>query len=165
MRIHHHIGRVLAGGLVACGLAAAATMSPGVASARTGSPAAAAATTVPRVTSVFFNGVSGGTTSPTITVLGSGFGTRPLGHPDTCGPYSGDYYGPNFYFWDDNSDWAAGLSSDCVGIVISSWTPTEIVFTFGSAYGPNADWTLRNGDAFAFRVRSFMRGGIVDGLS
>jgi hypothetical protein len=166
MRTRHHLPLLLAGGLLTFGLAAAATVAPAEASADTGSPAAPAVTTsLPHVASVVFNGVSGGSASPTITVTGTGFGTEPTGHPDTCSTYTGDYYNQNFYFWDDTTYWESGLSGDCIGIVISSWTADKIVFGFGSGYGTGPDYSMYNGDNYALKVRSFMWGGVVNGLS
>jgi hypothetical protein len=131
-------------------------------------PAAALAvtTTLPRVTSVAFTGVSGGSAAPTITVTGTGFGAKPAGQPDhACGGgYTGDYYGPNFYFWDDTGYWESGLVGDCIGMDISSWTAHQIVFSFGSAFG-QPGYLMHNDDNYALKIRSFMYGGTVTGLS
>jgi hypothetical protein len=128
--------------------------------------APAATTTLPRVASVVFTGVSGGSTAPTITVNGTGFGAKPAGQPDQAcgGTYTGDYYGPNFYFWDDTGYWESGLVGDCIGMVVSSWTSHQIVFSFGSAYG-QPSYLMHNNDNYALKVKSLLYGGTVTGLS
>jgi hypothetical protein len=150
--------------MVAAAAGALAASLAGPASAQATAPAAAS---LPRVTSVVFTGASGGTTAPTITVTGTGFGARPPGQPDhACGgTFTGDYYGPNFYFWDDTPYWESGLIGDCIGITVSSWTTHQIVFSFGSAYGTQPSYTMRNGDNYALKIRSLLQGGTVNGLS
>jgi hypothetical protein len=118
------------------------------------------------VTSVVFTGVSGGSAAPTITVTGTGFGAKPAGQPDQAcgGTYTGDYYGPSFYFWDDTPYWESGLIGDCIGMAVSSWTSHQIVFSFGSAYG-QPGYLMHPNDNYALKIRSFRYGGTVSGLS
>jgi hypothetical protein len=105
-----------------------------------------------------------GTASPTITVTGSGFSSRPVGNPGTnCGG-TGDWYGTKFYFWEDTEYWEAGLSGDCIGIVIDSWSSHSIVFGFGNTFG-TPGFTISNGDNYAFDLRTLLVGGVVSGLS
>ena len=99
--------------------------------------------------------IAGTEASPVITVNGSGFGADPsaLGtaEPDACGPYSGDDYADNFNFSDDTNTWTAGQGpGDCIGVLFSSYSNTQIVFTLGSFYG--GSFNLGTGDAFTMNV-------------
>jgi hypothetical protein len=118
---------------------------------------------------------SGSTSSPTITVSGSGFGTEPAATPDADGCYpnlsnQGDTFGTKFYFIQDNLPWEAGYAKkghqSCIGINVSSWSSTNIVFSFGAAYGlDNGQFVLANGNNFGLNVKGFVWGGLVSGLS
>ena len=113
---------------------------------------ATAAGASPSITAVVVRGTE---QAPSITVTGSGFGAdvSALGPPSglplgACG--TGFNYGSNFIFTDSSRSWEAGHApGDCVGVLISSYTDTQIVFTFGSYY-PN--YLLVGGDAFTMDV-------------
>ena len=85
--------------------------------------------------------VSNNVNAPTVTISGSGFGTvSNLGSGESaCGSSpTGLDYGNNFLFADHTDGWNAGEGSpdyDCIGVIIQSYSNTEIVFTFGSDYG------------------------------
>ena len=109
------------------------------------------------ITSVSFSGTPA---APTITVSGSGFGTKAgLGTPNpasstqNCSPATGDDdYGTNLYLRDPH--FVAGLGPPAlaaVGVRISSYSPTRIVFTLGSCYGHNG-WTIAPGDGYTMNV-------------
>ena len=112
------------------------------------------------ITSVTFGGTQA---SPTITVSGSGFGTESdIGTPNSasdtqnCSPATGDDYGTNMYIYDstDPSYFVAGLGPPnlaAVGVIITTYTDSQIVFTPGSCYGQNG-WTFAPGDAFTMNV-------------
>jgi hypothetical protein len=112
------------------------------------------------ITSVTFGGTQA---SPTITVSGSGFGTESdIGTPNAasdtqnCSPATGDDYGTNMYIYDstDPSYFVAGLGPPnlaAVGVIITTYTDSEIVFTPGSCYDQNG-WTFAPGDAFTMNV-------------
>jgi hypothetical protein len=91
---------------------------------------------VPDITSVSFGG---SVASPTVTVAGVGFGTlADLGPAQSsCG--TGSDYAANLFLTDTTQGWSAGegppSGSDCIGLIVDSYTPTDIVFTFGSQYG------------------------------
>jgi hypothetical protein len=126
------------------------------------------------VTGVSFSGSGGVKTPPTVIVTGSGFGSQaPKGTPDTttpCGTIAdnGDTYGGHLYFVDNTQNWQAGYLSktnhNCIGLVVRSWSDTQIVLTFGSYYGPT-QLVSNNGDNFAMVVKGWAYGGLVSGLS
>jgi hypothetical protein len=111
--------------------------------------------TVPFSETPTIDGVTfgGNPASPTVTVSGSGFGTMGdlgTGTPATsCLPTdTGDDYGNYFYFSDaSGGSWQAGQGTSCVGLLIGSYSATQITFTFGSEYdsfGP-----VRDGDSYS----------------
>ena len=153
------------------GLALAATLL--AASLATGAPLAA------KITAVTFHGPE---RNPVITVHGLRLGTRPmpspkfhpLGHPPLCptqptkplAAYGFDY-GAGGLFIEDRSQtpvWAAGRyraqlgELDCIGLLVSSFSPTKIVFRLGAAYRePTSDrasrtYRLASGDTVVIGV-------------
>jgi hypothetical protein len=132
--------------------------------------AATTATATPRVTGVTF---TGDVASPTVTLVGTGFGqSPPKGTSDantTCGSYgvgNGDVYGTNgLWFLDDTNGWSAGFSNakaaNCIGIVIDSWTVTQVVFHFGVAYDSFDSWFAASGDNYVIDVKGWYWGGVV----
>jgi len=99
--------------------------------------------------------IGGDVESPTVTVSGSGFATiANLGSAGgSCG--TGNDYGDHFVFIDETQYWSAGEGSpafDCIGVIIQSYSNTEVVFTFGSQYGVyrigNGVALLSSGDQF-----------------
>ena len=102
---------------------------------------------VPDITSVSFGG---SVASPTVTVAGVGFGTLgDLGPAQSsCG--TGSDYGANLHLTDTTKAWSAGQGSDCIGLIVDTYTPTAIVFTFGSKYGGSD--VLSGGDSYTMNV-------------
>ena len=116
---------------------------------------AMAASLAPKITSVTFHGSE---RDPVITVRGLRLGARPkpnpvyhpLGHPPLCPTHPtkplaayGLDFGGGGLFVDDRSQtpvWAAGRyrpqvsELDCIGLVVSSFSPTKAVFRLGAAY-------------------------------
>ena len=78
--------------------------------------------------------VSGSLSNPTITIDGTGFGSQPSGVPAGCGATGDDYMLSQFMLWDVQQGWQVGYPGDCIGMVVSSWTSTQVVFQFGSFY-------------------------------
>ena len=121
------------------------------------------------ITSVTFGGTQA---APTITVSGSGFGTESdIGTPNAasdtqgCSPATGYDYGTNMYIYDetDPTYFVAGLGPPnlaAVGVNITTYTDSEIVFTPGSCYGQNG-WTFAPGDNFTMYVLSGQYSGNV----
>jgi uncharacterized repeat protein (TIGR01451 family) len=117
----------------------------------------------PSITSVIFGGT---VSSPTVTVEGSGFGTEAdLGTPHpagVCGANTGsDYSSDPLYLFDSTGSWHAGRGpgdpgtyldeGDCIGLLISSYSNTQISFALGNYY-PCCGYSLSPGDAFAVGV-------------
>jgi hypothetical protein len=134
-------------------------------------PAVTAGTSSPRITGIDLTGDSG---DPTVTLDGSGFGRRPprsfpAGHT-SCGNYenNGRWYGRNgLWFLDVTRDWQAGSGTrrgggNCIGIIVVSWTPTRVVYKFGSAYGSFGTWTAEQGDDVVVSLRGVQATGTVD---
>jgi hypothetical protein len=136
---------------------------------------AGAATTPPQITAVTYSGSS---FSPTVTVSGKGFGGKApasvaVGTLSNCpAESSGSDYGTNFEFFDNTASlpWSAGGSKGvkpgtqgaCVGMVVSQWTATKVVFTFGNQFG---NFVLSNGNNYALGIKGYWYGGLVSGLS
>lgn len=116
--------------------------------------------TEPQIHRVVFTGNS---SAPTVTIYGDNFGSPPIGHPATvtsCGIYgnNGSWYGNDFWIQDITHDWRAGYSDvsggNCIGIVVRSWTPTQVVFTFGIACGSYDHWTIDPGDSVFIKLKT-----------
>lgn len=159
------------------------TLAPTTTAGNTGagtSGAGATTTTVaPTAAHVTSATVTGTVGAPVITVNGTGFGAQPAAGPVPQGqqgcpsaPSAGDghlYGGVNLYFTDTHAkagsykNWNGGQYTpgnngqfDCVGEVISSWSPTHVVFSFGNLYDKNIPqnyYVLSNGDGFQVFVK------------
>ena len=126
-----------------------------------------AGTGAPTITGVRF---SGNSVDPTITLSGTGFGSGPpTGFSDddtSCGTYSGngETFGTNLYI--QSSTFVAGEgtppSTSCVGLVVQSWTDTQIVMTYGSAYDTYGPWVLNSGDSYTAYVEGASYAGTVE---
>ena len=110
--------------------------------------------------------VTGALTNPTVTVAGYGFGNEnDLGSPVPA------YCSDTGFDYDNNlsiSDgWGAGEGSgpfgDCTGLNISSYTNTQVVFTFGSGYGTGVGQygAFSPGDSFTMTVLGTTYNGTV----
>lgn len=94
------------------------------------------AVTKPKIKKVTFTGPA---SNPTITVTGTGLGSLPAEDaepaPACFGEENiGDDFGKTTWFGDETEGWTAGESGDCIGLIYSEYTETEVVFHFGSAY-------------------------------
>jgi len=119
------------------------------------SPSVAISWTSLVVSGVYFEGSS---SSPTIVITGSGFGDEsdlgtPL-PPGSSGDNGNDY--PNFVFSDTSTGVNVGAPGNYVGILISSYSDTEIVFTL------NADYQTSVGQSRNYSTYNFVAG---DGYS
>ena len=117
------------------------------------------------IASVTFTGSSA---DPTITIAGSSLGQLPSpnpaytpeGHPLCPLSPSGNQgydYGTNLYLYDPARNWAGGRyrpelgELDCIGLIVQTFTPTKIVFKFGSAYAQyqkQDNYLLAEGDPY-----------------
>lgn len=110
----------------------------------------------PKITSVVFSGTP---SNPTVTVNGSNFGSEPAGSAAGCGA-TGQTFGNSLIFNDITQGWAAGQSGDCIGLIVSSYTPTQVVFQFGSFYSNFNPVT--NGDSYQMTVQTGTFSGTVN---
>ncbi len=105
----------------------------------------------PKITSVTFTGTG---SNPTVTIAGSGFGTIPAANPPTpltcvAGDTSFDY-GNSLSFNENTRAWGAGQTGDCIGLVVTTYTSTQIVYQFGADYSHYGHVTA--GDSFTLVV-------------
>jgi hypothetical protein len=95
---------------------------------------------------------SGSPTAPVVTVSGSGFGTQAdLGIPNSpgCGPQTGSDFGNELWVQDWTDNWVAGRGTACIGLLVSSYSDTQIIFSFGSDY---SSYTLSSGADFTLSL-------------
>jgi hypothetical protein len=99
----------------------------------------------PTISSVAFTGSA---TDPSFVVRGTNLGARPspspTGHPsglNGCPVIAGDTgfdYGTSLYIAVSAKNWAGGRSrtgeTDCIDLVVTKFTPTEVDFHFGPFY-------------------------------
>ena len=111
----------------------------------------------PTVSAVTFSGTAA---APTVTVWGSGFGTRAdLGTATPAGcSASGSDYATTLSFADTTASWSAGIApGECIGLIVSSYSDNQITFTFGS--GLNSLGSLTSGDGVSVTVLGTTRTG------
>jgi serine/threonine protein kinase len=119
-------------------------------------------TKAPKFSAVQFTGTP---TNPTVTITGSNFGTIPRANPSTplsCEPgdTSVDYGISGLWFKDVTAGWTAGQIGDCIGLNVTSYTNTKIVYQFGAGYG-HYDALVTHGDAFKLTVWGVSHTGTV----
>jgi hypothetical protein len=92
---------------------------------------------------------TGSKTNPTITIEGSNFSDwAPPGDVPGCTAGTGLDYGSNGLLVGDlTQGWGAGTDGDCVGLVVTTWTNTKIIATYGSNFSDYAN-PMKKGDAF-----------------
>ncbi|MDQ6797337.1 MAG: hypothetical protein M3011_04820 [Actinomycetota bacterium] len=155
-------------------------------------PSTTTTTTAPSGTPTITSVTTSGTVArPTITVLGSGFGAQPApdpaagpsgqqGCPVTTASGSGHLFGESLILHDSaaqsggQSSWTAGENNgggsfDCIGLVIQSWSATQVTFTFGDLYDQpgivDNFYVLTNGDPIVVQVKGATSNATVQGLS
>src|SRR4051794_4872728 len=116
-------------------------------------------------------GFTGTPTTTTVTVTGTGFGKAPKSFSaatTSCGTYvaNGRWYGKyGLWFFDNTHQWQAGKGTsaggNCIGIVVQSWSATQVVFQFGNAYASFDHWTADPGDNFVISLKAAFWGGLV----
>lgn len=134
------------------------------------SPAAAAA--APMFSTVTFTGDA---TNPQVTIFGSGFGIEPATTNPAYQGSTGYDYGNALYLCDTSSNPNAfcagqnngkGNGSDTIGLVVSSYADSQIVYTLGSDYAsyyyPSDVFRLQQGDQFTMHVNGATCSGMVD---
>ena len=110
----------------------------------------------PTVDSVGFTGTD---SDPTVTITGSDLGTEPAGSPAGCSTSGDNFPGASLTFSDTTGGWGAGTGGDCIGLVVSSYSSSQIVYQFGSGY--NVYGTANSGDAFDVTVQGATYSGTV----
>jgi hypothetical protein len=112
---------------------------------------------------------TGSDIDPTVTIYGSGFGSEPAGTAVSTLGYSppdhftGSDYGNSLWIYDATGFRAGRNYSaefDWIGLLVSSYTPTEIVFTFGSGYPSYGEFV--QGNAFTASVDGVTYSGDVN---
>jgi hypothetical protein len=104
-----------------------------------GAPHGIGAFRVPGIPAPAISGVSfsGSASNPSITVTGANFGAYPpIGTPETCqaGDTGDDHGSSGLWFNDATQSWTAGQAGDCIGLIVTSWSSTQVVFALGSEY-------------------------------
>ena len=90
----------------------------------------------PKIKKVAFTGTPA---EPTVTATGVGLGSLPIGEAEPApecfgGPLTGDDFGESARIEDPSQGWTAGQGGDCIGLIFSSYTETEVIFHLGSGY-------------------------------
>ena len=107
------------------------------------------------ISSVTFEGTS---SAPKVLVTGYGFGARP-GTVPACNSANTDFANGALWIEDTTTATSSGEPGDCVGLKISTYTATEIVFTFGPAYRSYP--ALASGDGYQLTVGGSVATGTV----
>jgi len=126
-----------------------------------GSPNGFGAFEVPVTGPPTINAVSftGSPSDPTVTITGSNLGTEPSGSPAGCGTTGDNFPGTSLTFNDTTGGWGAGTGGDCIGLLVSSYTISQVVYQFGSGY--NTFGTANSGDAYNLTVQGTTYSGTV----
>jgi hypothetical protein len=103
---------------------------------------------------------TGSATHPVVTISGTGFGSAPSSVPAGCGATGKDYTDDSLYLQDLSTVWNAGMSGDCVGLNLISYTSTKIKFKLGSWYMAHTP-ALASGDNFQVGVGGVTTTGVV----
>ena len=113
-------------------------------------------TAPPTISSVTFGGDA---SDPTVTIIGSNFGSEPGSIPAGCGTSGDNFTGVSLTFDDTTGGWGAGTGGDCIGLVVSSYTSTQIIYQFGNGY--TVYGTANSGDSFNVTVQGATLSGTV----
>lgn len=117
-------------------------------------------TAAPSISAVQFTGTPA---EPTVSISGANFGTKPAPEPSeplTC--FAGDTsfdYGTSLYFGDSTQGWTGGEIGDCIGLIVATYTETQIVYRFGAGYSHYGQ--LTSGDGYSLVVGSSKHSGTV----
>jgi hypothetical protein len=132
--------------------------------------------TTPTISSVAFSGNPG---NPSVIIHGKNFGKRPAPNPSAhpsgqpsgsgrCPVVAGDTgynYGTSLYLAATAKNWSGGRyrpelgENDCLDLVVTKFTPTEVAFHFGPFYTKfHSNFSLDSGDA----VEVDVNGAVLD---
>ena len=108
----------------------------------------------------------GSPSEPTITIKGVGLGSLPFEDAETVPECfseevaTGNDFGSALSLQDLTQGWTAGEGSgDCIGLIVSSFTETEVVYHLGSAYSHYPP--IAKGDSYTVTVNGLTRSGRV----
>ncbi len=164
-----HLGVGFVGAITAC----LATLGVACAGAIAAPDATAPSHTSPGVqlTSVTFQGTP---RAPIVIIHGKALGSRPSRNPrggtsnfGLCGPIAGrtgSDFGTQLWLEDETQRWSAGYSPyvDCMGIIVTKYSSTEVVYELGSWYRqhfgtrtrfPHGVYVLAEGDVVNLKLR------------
>ncbi len=118
---------------------------------------------------VVFNSTTfyGPSSDPTVIVDGSGFGSTPVAVPVGSGLTGDDLANGQLFFNDDftNSStqpWQAGYPGNSLGLILSSYSSNQVIFSFGSALSSsNPAYYLNAGDPYRLSVNGATTNGTV----
>jgi len=130
-----------------------------------GSPHGIAAFQVPAAPSPTVTGLtwSGSSADPTLTITGTNLGAYPpIATPETCqSGDTGDVFGSSgLWFNDATAGWTAGQSGDCIGLLVTSWSSTQVECTFGNEYSGYTP--INSGDQFTVEVQGASASGTLN---
>jgi len=114
----------------------------------------------PTITNVVFKGSK---RNPIVSVTGTGFGTvPPPPRHANCGASGKNFPRHVLYLRDLTQRWDAGITGNCIGLKIETYTNTMIKFRFGNYYDtPPYFYALAPGDQFEFAVMGTVASGTV----
>lgn len=102
---------------------------------------------------------TGSVSDPTVTISGSNLGTEPPGGPAGCSTSGDNFTGTSLTFNDLSGSWGAGTGGDCIGLVVSSYSSSQIVYQFGSGY--NTYGVANSGDSYNLTVQGASYSGTI----
>jgi hypothetical protein len=98
-----------------------------------------------------------------VTITGNGFGTAPPSSPTGCNSTGNQYVDQQLYVQDVTAGWTAGQAGNCIGIIVSSYSNTQIVLSFGSFYDiAPYRFALAAGDRFNVGTNGTTASGTVE---
>jgi hypothetical protein len=113
----------------------------------------------PTITRVRFQGSE---RDPTVVVTGTGFGSVPPSKRANCGATGKNFPKHVLYLRDVTKDWDAGITGNCIGLKIETYSNTVIKFKFGNYYNSAPySYVLAPGDQFDFVVKGAVATGTV----
>ncbi len=118
----------------------------------------------PAIKSVKFDGTP---SEPLIVVKGIGLGSFPAGSAEedpNCFAEEpsglGNDFGTAAVFSDTSAGWDSGEGpGDCIGLIFKTYTETEVVFHFGSAYTHYVP--VHKGDGYTLTLNALSKSGTV----
>ena len=113
-------------------------------------------TGAPTISSVTF---SGSAANPTVTIAGANLGSEPGGSPAGCSTTGDNFPGNSLTFSDTTGGWGAGTGGDCIGLVVSSYSSSQVVYQFGSGY--NTYGTANSSDSYSLTVQGATYSGTI----